>query len=393
MLQTTLLVGTVGLCAPPPLSRRAVLRGAPPLTALSRPAVAQRSAVSCSTVDYRSTTVTAGTAVDYRSTTVTVGTAAVPVSIWSPPSASSSVTPLTYDYRIDLGRIAAKLKVGWLGWLPAKSYKLACAGAAAPEAPTAKPGDAILFTHGFLGSRFDMAHVCEALAAAGFTVLAPELPESLAASFTPDGEAGSRAAIVAATRSQLLPDAQRWGVFGHSAGAGTVLTLGGAYALGRAALAPGFRGFDGDDPLFLVSSEADGCDQLLKSSGVDIAESIEADAKMGRPTDIVADPRLAFAGSAGAARRCALLYSPTLSTRLAQEGAPLPCHISFLWEGVNDAMIDFLAPLLPLAKGLGLFVLDFDVYMGQRDSARVADDLVPALLRFYGRSAASTDET
>ena len=92
--------------------------------------------------------------------------------------------------------------------------------------------------------------------------------------------------------------------------------------------------------------------------------------------------------AAGAKRRCALLYSSTLSTRLAQEGAPLPCHISFLWEGVNDAMIDFLAPLLPLARALGLFVLDFDVYMAQRDSARVASDLVPALLRFYGRGAA-----
>ena len=43
-------------------------------------------------------------------------------------------------------------------------------------------GDAILFAHGFLGSVYDFAHAAEALASDGFTVVAPELPESLCAS-------------------------------------------------------------------------------------------------------------------------------------------------------------------------------------------------------------------
>lgn len=38
---------------------------------------------------------------------------------------------------------------------------------------------AIIVTHGFLGSRYDLAHVCERLAADGFVVIAPEFPESI----------------------------------------------------------------------------------------------------------------------------------------------------------------------------------------------------------------------
>ena len=42
--------------------------------------------------------------------------------------------------------------------------------------------------------------------------------------------------------------------------------------------------------------------------------------------------------------------------------AALPNHISFLWSRSNDALLSFLSPLLPVAKLLRIFVLDFDVY-------------------------------
>ena len=63
--------------------------------------------------------------------------------------------------------------------------------------------------------------------------------------------------------------------------------------------------------------------------------------------------------------------------------APLPNHISFLWSEVDDAMVSLLSPLLPVAKALGLFLLDFDVYRENRDAEQTAALLVPALRRFF----------
>ena len=63
--------------------------------------------------------------------------------------------------------------------------------------------------------------------------------------------------------------------------------------------------------------------------------------------------------------------------------APLPCHISFLWREVDEAMASLLSPLLPLANALGLFLLDFDVYLETRDADTTAEVLVPALRRFF----------
>ena len=112
------------------------------------------------------------------------------------------------------------MKVSWLGWLPAREFALprggsgaggsgagASASATTPtERPTATPTgtpiektDAIIFAHGFLGSRFDQAHVCEALASDGFVVLAPEFAESLAGSFVPN-DLTDRPAIVQAKK-------------------------------------------------------------------------------------------------------------------------------------------------------------------------------------------------
>ena len=73
--------------------------------------------------------------------------------------------------------------------------------------------------------------MCEALARDGFTVLAPELPESLAASYQDDDGILTREKIIEASRE--LVGGQRWGIFGHSAGAGSALRQPGSYTLGR----------------------------------------------------------------------------------------------------------------------------------------------------------------
>ena len=44
---------------------------------------------------------------------------------------------------------------------------------------------------------------------------------------------------------------------------------------------------------------------------------------------------------------------------------------------------NYIAYLLPLARALGLFVLDFDVYLRSRDAEPTARLLVPALRRFF----------
>ena len=99
------------------------------------------------------------------------------------------------------------MKVSWLGWLPAREFALPRGGSGAgasvsattpTETPTEKT-HAIIFAHGFLGSRFDQAHVCEALASDGFVVLAPEFAESLAGSFVPN-DLTDRPAIVQAKK-------------------------------------------------------------------------------------------------------------------------------------------------------------------------------------------------
>jgi hypothetical protein len=57
----------------------------------------------------------------------------------------------------------------------------------------------------------------------------------------------------------------------------------------------------------------------------------------------------------------------------------LPTHISFLSSRTNDAMVEVLSPLLPVARAVGVPVLDFDKYQIARDSDAVNARLVPLI--------------
>ena len=59
-----------------------------------------------------------------------------------------------------------------------------------------------------------------------------------------------------------------------------------------------------------------------------------------------------------------------------------PNHISFLTDEVNNAMIDFLAPLLPLAQVMKIPVLDFDKYKESRDSKQTGDVFIPVVTMY-----------
>lgn len=122
------------------------------------------------------------------------------------------------------------------------------------------------------------------LAADGFVVLAPEFPESLTGSFpshqlhklsyhsseVEETEAlGQRFLIVRAARN-LLPPKTQWGIFGHAVGAVHAQAQPGHFALGRVVIAPSFGPasvhtyYRGEDPLFVISSEGDGCYKVLE---------------------------------------------------------------------------------------------------------------------------------
>ena len=298
----------------------------------------------------------------------------IPLAVWTPAARvyGEVSRPLDYPYAIDIGKIAAKLKVGWLRWLPRFDRPLPCGAAAWESLPSrAREGDTLVFAHGFLGSPYDLAHICEALACDGYTVLAPELPESLAASYRDDEGVLTREEIIATAREQV--GGQRWGIFGHSAGAGSAIFQRGAYTLGRVALCGGLRGgYQAlDDPIFLIASDGDGCNRFQP---VPIRAILEAEADAGRPTTVFATLEEAYVDtSATVPRRGAFIFRATkgvadgagdqIADGVADDlvdrteaHAPLPCHISFLWSRSNEALIAILAPLLPLAKALGLFV-------------------------------------
>ena len=59
-----------------------------------------------------------------------------------------------------------------------------------------------------------------------------------------------------------------------------------------------------------------------------------------------------------------------------------PNHISFLAGNVNDAMVNFLSPLLPVAQALKIPVLDFDKYKESRDSEATAKVVLPLICSY-----------
>ena len=67
---------------------------------------------------------------------------------------------------------------------------------------------------------------------------------------------------------------------------------------------------------------------------------------------------------------------------IAFSGENAPCHVSFLAPDVNDEMQNFLGPLLPVARFLGIPVLDFDKYGLLLDADATAETCVPAATAF-----------
>ena len=313
--------------------------------------------------------------------------------------------PVCYPHAISVAKIARVL-LGLGKWaprlldrevpLPAAAGVVSGGGGGAGAVGPLRGG--CVLCHGYLGSRFDLADFAEALAAAGFVVAAPEFAEALADPETtprqqrpgtppPTDPSASREDIMDATLREVLGgrfdlQAGRDGValVGQSAGAGTALRTPGPFA--RVAIA-GFNPPEpasvARDPLLVIASEGDGVISLKPREsgrfGPNPGITAAVDALPGSVARYsgggVAELRRASeAGGEGVPRQAFVAY----------EGPGSPNHISFLASRTNDAMIETLSPLLPVAKALNIPMLDFDVYAEALDSDRVAAELVPAVV-------------
>jgi len=325
----------------------------------------------------------------YRGIEVRVAGQSVPVAVWT----GSGTSEGPYPYRISVSKIV-KLRLGLgLPWPLARTFALSSADSwqqtqanikCPPEQKRKSSQLCVILCHGYLGSRFDFAHLAELLASRGILVAAPEFAESSSASFEPIPEKTTRDAIVQATLAYLEQnasslmgknvDALRCGIVGHSAGGGTAVRAQGSFPLGRVSVAGG-TAYDGPDPLLIIASEGDG---LFRRRWPDILANLSPD--LAR-----------YEGFAGAAQLSDTDKSPARAALLFKEdagaAAAAPSHISFLSSATNDAMVDFLSPVLPLARLLGVPVFDLDVYQQRPDSDAIAAAVLPAILRFLESQA------
>ena len=244
-------------------------------------------------------------------------------------------------------------------------------------------GPVVILAHGYLGSRFDLSHLAETLSANGFLCLAPEYPESLAASYDriPGLDRGYiNQQLLGHTLSQQWKiQATSFGIVGHSLGTGTALSTGDE-SWARVLLAGLPRQRNGaaiPGNLLLIASMNDGAMSLARFGGKsiipnDYALLKEEDVALTTTTDSSTFSLASSSSSTLLPRRAAWIL----------ESADAPNHISFLSAGVNDAMIDLLSPLLPVAQLANIPVLDFDRYQVSRDAGPTAARLHPVILRY-----------
>jgi len=321
----------------------------------------------------------------------------VPVAVWYPSAkqgTSRSVAAsgsVKYAHSISVRRIG-QLLCGWnLPSFLQKSYDLSpflgeYVVEDSEDASMLSSADApvIVLAHGYLGSRFDMCHLAECLAQEGFVCISPEYPESLAASYERmDGLERSiiTPKVMETVIEKLGITGTRRGIVGHSLGCGTAINTGDR-SWARVCIA-GYaanQGGQADGAILFISSVNDGAVPLNRLRDRIPSDFVQFgdDSPLVRPMDfeVVQD-------------------SPPnqqqfpLKTAVIFERRDAPNHISFLSDGVNNAMIDLLSPLLPVAQALKIPVLDFDKYKISQDSAPTAEIVIPMVRSFLKQNLLS----
>lgn len=307
----------------------------------------------------------------------------IPVAIWSPISKEevSRVTAYSmntkYDHQISVSRIG-ELLAGWK--LPSflkRSYELDpylsknVVDGNTVDGFTSAPNNfpLVMFAHGYLGSRFDMSHIAETLAQDGFICVSPEYPESLAASYERiDGIDRSMitSSVLDSVVNKMNIQNKKRGIIGHSLGCGTALSTGDS-SWARICIA-GFAPTILEGATLCITSVNDGAVPWarIKDRIPGNFNQISEETSLIRPNEYEQHDMDEF---------------PKQSIVILQR-PDAPNHISFLCDGVNNAMIDLLSPLLPVAQALKIPVLDFDKYKISQDSEPTAQLVIPMVRKF-----------
>lgn len=327
----------------------------------------------------------------YQPLSVSVDGIQVPVASWHPldgasPGAGGGGTVASYEHRISVSKIG-RLLAGWK--LPSfidRNFSLgpswgagsvsvvqasggSSSGQQLQQSSSSAAAPVVLLAHGYLGSRFDLSHLAEALASEGFRVYACEYPESLAASYDPaESSSGVPIDRTAITEALLQALTEEWnlrprayGIVGHSLGCGTVDRTGDA-SWTRVCLAGGYPSVRGSNCLFVAS---------VNDGAVSVGRALGA----LREYDFAALDE-------GSVRSKSWEKLPSRAALIFGDPSNAPNHISFLSEGTNDAMVEFLSPLLPVARALSIPVLDFDKYQTSRDSVATGKVVIPLVVDY-----------
>jgi hypothetical protein len=294
----------------------------------------------------------------------------VPVATWFKPDDKLIDAPKTndsvvYSHRISVKRIGSLLAgMNFIPEFVSKEFELSPTTSVSivygNDLPYPSDRPVVFLAHGFLGSRFDLSHVAEELASQGFVCLSPEYPESLASSYA-KMEGLDRGVIndrlLDTMQTDLGIKASSYGIIGHSLGCGTATSTGDDSWTRVCIAGPPIRrdGVEvGGNTLSIVSLN----DGLITMSRL---ESM-------LPSDFVR-----------------LQENTMMNASLPKKSAIIltePNHISFLAGNANDAMVNFLSPLLPVAQALSIPVLDFDKYQESRDSVQTASVVIPLITAY-----------
>ena len=308
--------------------------------------------------------------VAYKQVDLLINSRNVPLAMWYPTTISPETSDniATYPYGISIRRIA-KLLVGAsfipdFSFLkrefpiipkPGADYQVVL-DSSSERVQYEKQYPIVLACHGFLGSRFDLHHICADLASKGIIVVVPEMPESLSASYDTnwksDDERITRDMInnraIAFTREEFATTKQI-GVLGHSLGTGAVVNYDTRDATSPRCAIAGFRGLSTvslNSPLLVIASDNDS----ICPAGF-IKERVKESKAQNKKIE-------------------SLFFTDYN-------------HISFLSKETNDGMVQFLSPLLPIAKSLGIPLLDFDKYSEAPDSVECGSVVIPTVTEFF----------
>lgn len=319
----------------------------------------------------------------YNNLSVNVDGVQVPVASWRPSIDNNENIQINnnvyYQHRISVSKIGKAL-AGWKlpsfvdrnfslrpSSLDDSNNNVQISSSSQQQLPQSAP--VVLLAHGFLGSRFDLSHLGEALAAQGFLVLAPEYPESLAASYdATESTSGIPIDRTIITDKLLEMLTKEWnvqptsyGIVGHSLGCGTADRTGDD-SWTRVCLAGGYPSLKGSNSLF-IGSINDGAVPVIRS-----VDALRENNFASLNEEMI--------------RSQSWDKLPSRASLIFNNPRNAPNHISFLAEGTNDAMVNFLSPLLPLSRFLGIPVLDFDKYQISRDSRATGEVVIPLVVDY-----------